>query len=198
MCNYLFLTDLVELYKKGILLHFITEDGRWIFKHDVKRAFNAKKIQKCINRYKLKHVAVPDKYVIQVGGIAFSCARMIEQSSCKIRLTVDHIKDIQILVQIVGYTDFDLSNIILSTDNKVYFIDTEDKSFGYHLYGIFFSQAFFNAQLPNIILTYNDALSLDAYSYLKELKEYQNTFFPYYFFEEICIKMGYLILFLIF
>ena len=131
------------VHKYGCSLE--VEDGMTYISKDqnISRIINAIRMKKIIEIHNLDHLDVADKFLgnrfQSEGYVTIKAKRVGSLPSRKFSLT-----DIQQLAQLAektGYSDWGgscwlLSNILINKNNKITFIDTEDKSFGHPGHGI--------------------------------------------------------------
>ena len=98
------------------------------------RIINAEKMRDVINSKEFSLLKVARKYVAEINGEMCLFAEQIPSQGdlrlVKGVLTLDEVKQIVTLIVETGYCDFQGYNILREQrDNKIVFIDTEDRSF---------------------------------------------------------------------
>jgi hypothetical protein len=172
--------ELTRQIKKNLNLFSNRENNEFSFgenkfyvKNDTNRAFNAAILKYYINnKWHFKHIDVPKKYIVKVGGRSYCFSEFIEDTRLG-KISKEEAEELLILVKETGFSDFGLeylSNLKRRTsDNKLILIDTENESFKNYdstVKGYYNVKSVVN-NLWNTIY-YARRWSEDGYNYVKE------------------------------
>jgi len=113
---------------KGVLTCNLYHKG-----NDIRRIINADRMRECICKNKLTHLHVPHKYLVEKKDGFHVYAQKIMSCKQPFPLSLKTVKQLAILSEETGYADYHSGNLFFDEKGDIYFIDTEDRSFG--MYG---------------------------------------------------------------
>lgn len=109
----------------GVLTKNLCEKGC-----DIRRVVNADRMRACIKKYNLHRLHVPQKYLVKKTDGYHVYAERITNYPMVANLSLETVQQLVTLVEQTGYADFHNGNLFFDEKGDIYFIDTEDRSFG--------------------------------------------------------------------
>ncbi len=96
---------------------------------DLTRLIIAKRMSNYLQKKNYTSIGLPNKYIFLTGDIWTVIAERIHEKKGNHTITVQQMKELTDVIENMGYSDFDDKNLITDKNGKIFFIDTEDKSF---------------------------------------------------------------------
>ncbi len=149
-----------------------TLDGRFYLKDNISRLVNTIRLQRFIQNNEISGITLPKKcwskrlHVVVCSTVPHITATDLQESGRK--LTLQEVQKIAKIIEATAFNDLNYPNVSLTLDDKLCFIDLEDKSF--------FANSRFAGVRRGLEKLLGWPMQLDAHEWLnKKFNEIQKT-----------------------
>lgn len=117
------------LYEQATVFNRL-QDSKFVAKStDLTRLIIAQRMNNYIKKKNYTSIGVPQKYIFLTGDVWTVIAEKIDETKNKPTIGLQQMMELTDIIETTGYSDFDDKNLMSDKNGKIFFIDTEDKSF---------------------------------------------------------------------